>query len=576
MSGSSNMYALQHAKQEVLTELKKAVGKGFSPAVDELSVPPDRAMGDLAFPCFALAKGLKRNPVEIAKELATKIGPKGFIKSVSSVGPYVNFSFDGATLGEVVLTQVIKDGASYGRSETGVGKRVMVEYANPNTHKDVHIGHLRNFFVGQVLVNVLEENGFEVIPVSYINDLGAHVAMCLWGIKHVHTGVLPPKEEDPVTFMGRMYAAATAEIDAKPGLREEVSSIHRDLEAGQGPYFALWKKTRLWSLRYMKSVFKELNLPIKQYYYESDLIGETKSIIEQLIKRGIVTHSNGAWIVDLEAEGFGVNLLVKTDGTLLYNAKDLALAAHKEEDYHAQRSLYVIDARQSLAMNQLFATWRRMGKEQELTHVSYNFVTLKDGAMASRKGNIIRYEFFRDAVIERTRQETAKRHSDWKPKRIDATARAVAFGAIRFSMLKQDLDKNIIFDFDEALSFDGFTGPYLLYTNARIYSIVKKAKRINPSYEASKLTLPVERRLIAALAAYPEAVFAAGTDLRLSGLAQFLFDLAKRFSEFYNEASVLQAPDKETASQRLALCEAVQITLENGLKLLGMTPVKEM
>lgn len=576
MSGSSNMYVLQQAKQEVLTELKKAVGKEFSPAVGELSVPPDHTMGDLAFPCFALAKGLKRNPVEIATELAAKIGPKGFIRAVVSQGPYVNFFFDGATLGEAVLSQIMTAGSEYGRSETGSGKRVMVEYANPNTHKDVHIGHLRNFFVGQVLVNVLEENGFDVIPVSYINDLGAHVAMCLWGIKHLHTGVLPPKEEDPVSFMGRMYAGATAEIEKNPSLREEVSAIHRDLEAGQGPYTTLWKKTRTWSLRYMKAVFKELNLPIKQYYYESDLIGEAKSIIEQLIKDGLVVHSNGAWIVDLEAEGFGVNLLVKSDGTLLYNAKDLALAAHKEEDYHAQRSLYVVDARQALAMNQLFATWRRMGKKQELTHVSYEFVTLKEGAMSSRKGNIIRYEFFRDAVIERTRAETAKRHPDWKPKAVETVARAIAFGAIRFSMLKQDMDKKITFDFDEALSFDGFTGPYLLYTNARIHSIVKKAKRLKPSLAASKLTLPVEQRLMAALAAYPEMVFMAATDLRLSGLAQFLFDLTKRFSEFYNEAPVLQAVDKETSAQRLALCKAVGTVLENGLKLLGMTPVKEM
>ena len=570
------MYALQEAKQQVLTEVKRAVGKEYTPTLADLSVPPNPDLGDIAFPCFVLAKALKRSPAEIAAELAAKIGPKGYVKSVTALGPYVNFLLDPAALGGAVLDQVKRAGADYGRSDTGSQVRVMVEYANPNTHKDVHIGHLRNFFVGQAVVNALAAAGFDVIPVSYVNDLGAHVAVCLWGIQNLYKGPLPPKGEDAVSFMGRMYAEATKAMDANPAIKEEVSAMHRDLEAGEGPYYKLWKKTRAWSIKYLTSVFKELRLPIRANYYESALIGETKAIVEDLIKKAVVRHSNGAWIVDLEAEKLGVNLLVKSDGTLLYNAKDLALAVRKADDYGAKRSLYVVDARQSLAMNQLFATYKKMGREEELAHVSYEFVTLKEGAMSSRKGNIIRYEFFRDAMLDEARTQTRARHADWTPKRVETAARAVAFGAMRFAMLRQDLDKKITFDMEESMAFEGFTGPYLLYTLARIRGILKKAGRTKRVTAADRLVLPAEKKLLLAIASYPDAVYAAATEWRLAGLAQHLFDLAKRFAEFYEAAPVLAAEDKVLMAQRLALCEAVLRTLENGLKVLGMDAVAEM
>ncbi len=570
------MYALHEAKQQILTELKKAVGREFTPDIGDLTVPPNPDMGDASFPCFGLAKGLKRPPTEIASEIAAKIGPKGFIRSVDAAGPYVNFTFDPSALGSAVLAQIKEKGEAYGTAEEPRGVRVLIEYANPNTHKDIHVGHLRNFFLGQSLTNLLSANGYETVPVSYINDLGAHVAACLWGIKHLHQGELPPKGEDPVTFMGRMYAAATAKMAEDPAAKQEVSALHRELEAGTGPYRALWKKTRQWSLAAMKAVFKELRLPLETFYYESDLIGETKAIVEQLIKRGLALHSQGAWIVDLETEGLGVNLLVKSDGTLLYNAKDLALAMRKEQDFRAQRSLYVVDGRQSLAMSQLFATLRKMGKTEELTHVSYEFVTLKEGAMSSRKGTIIRYEFFRDEMIAHAREETAERHPDWAPKDVDAAARKIAFAAIRFGMLKQDPDRKIVFDMDEALSFDGCTGPYLLYSLARIASVLRKAGRAKPSFAAAHLSALPERRLLIFLASYPEAVFDAAAQMRPSLLAQYLFDLAKRFAEFYAEVPILSDEGAEIVAQRLGLCAATGQVLKNGLALLGMETVKEM
>ncbi len=572
------MTTLQQAKQLILTELKKAVGKEYTPSVDDLSYPPDAKLGDLSFACFSLAKGLKRNPVEIATEIAAKIGPKGFIRSIASAGPYVNFSLDDAAFCVAVVDEIANHARCYGTSTAGTGKRIMVEYAQPNTHKEIHVGHIRNFTVGQTVVNVLRANDYDVIPTSYINDLGANVARCVWAVKNVAHGIVPDGE-DQISFLQRMYVEATSRGEADETVRAEVSQIQRDLEEGKGPSLATWKKTWKWSVAYIKGVFKDLGLPIDVWYFESDLIKDTKRTVEDLIRRNVVTSSQGAWIVDLEAEGLGANLLVKTDGTLLYNAKDIVLALRKEEDQHPVRSIYVIDARQSLAMQQLFATLKRMGFNKDLQHLSYEFVTLKEGAMSSRKGNAIRYETFRDEMVAMAAEETSRRHVDWPAKKVSNTARAVAFSAIRFGMLKQDLDKKITFDMAEAMSFEGFTGPYLMYSFARMQSILKKgAKGIRPPLlrELRRTSwVPAEHTLVLALAKYPEVVFAAGQTLRISTISQYLFDLCQAFSNFYENAPVLSA-EPDVMASRLAIVESAATVLENGLGLLGIETVDEM
>jgi arginyl-tRNA synthetase len=565
------MYPIQQAKTQVIQALKTAVGNGFVPSPDELVAPPDASMGDVSFACFSLGKKLKRNPAEIACEIAAKIGPKGYIASVKDVGPYVNFRFDTVRLGESVLAKI---DAGYGSTKIGKDIRVMVEFANLNTHKDVHIGHLRNLFLGQAVVNLLKNSGFDVIPVAYINDLGLHVAQSVWAIKMKHDG-----EEvalnDRIDFLRRVYVEANEAIEKNPEVKQQISEVFRALETLRGSEIALWKKTRKWSLDYLRKVYDELELTIDHWYFESELITKTKKIIDGLIKKGIVVQSQGAWIVDLQDEGLGVNLLIKSDGTLLYNAKDLGLALKKEEDYHCARSIYVVDARQSHAIAQLFATLKRMGFERELTHLSYDFVTLEEGAMASRKGNVIRFEALRDEMIDEARAQTLVRHEKMAEKDVERISKAVASSATRFGMLKQDSTKKIIFNMKDALSFDGFTGPYLLYTYARIQSLLKKANKKHLTKKAETLVDNHSHDLIVKLAMYPEVLFHATQNLEPAQLAQYLFDLAKSFSGFYEHVPVLQAPEIEKG-ERLALANAVGEVLKNGLGLLGIKPVEEM
>ncbi len=541
--------------------------------MDDLAVPPDGKMGDIAFPCFELGKKQKKNPAEIARELAAKIGPKEFISDVRAQGPYVNFTLSASFL-TTVLSEIDEQEEAYGRSNVGDNKRLMVEFANLNTHKDVHIGHLRNLFLGQMLVNVLNINGYDVIPVAYINDLGLHVAKSVWAIMRFHKDEEVSKEER-IDFLRKVYIEATKAIEENQSYKEEVTQIFRNLEEQTGPEVKVWKETWQWSVDFLESVYNELGLKLEKWYFESDLIGKTKKLIDELIKKGIVVQSEGAWIVDLEKEKLGVNLLVKSDGTLLYNAKDLGLAMKKEEDYHPTKSIYVVDARQSHALAQLFATLERMNFNRELHHLSYDFVTLAEGVMASRTGNVIAYETFRDRLLTQAKRGTKERHPDWSDKQIDATSRAVAFAAMRFGMLRQDVEKKIVFDFDEALSFEGFSGPYLLYTYARIQSLFEKAGKVKESMDASKLTLQIEHQLLVHLSKYPEVLFEMSQSYRLSLLAHYLFDLCQLYSTFYNEAPILKA-DEAVRNARLGLTRGVEQVLENGLSIMGIAPVSEM
>ncbi len=560
-------------KQQILRELKTAVGSGFSPSVDELTIPPDPTMGDMAFPCFNLAKQLKRNPEEIAVEIAAKIGPKELIASVRSVGPYVNFVFSLAFCSSV-LDEVHEQAHAYGCSNVGEQKRVMVEYANLNTHKDVHIGHLRNVFLGQMLVNVLQANGYDVVPVAYINDLGAHVAKSVWAIQRFHQDEEVLKEQR-IDFLRTVYIEATEALEAHPEYTEEVTRVFRHLEDQQGEEVSMWKTTRDWSIDFLESVYHELGLTIEKWYFESSLIARTKKIIEEWIAKGLIVESEGAWIVDLSEQKLGVNLLVKSDGTLLYNAKDLGLVMKKEADFHPTQSVYVVDARQSHALQQLFATLKLMGFERDLYHLAYEFVTLEDGVMASRTGNVIRYETFRDRLIQQAQASTKQRHEDWSEQDVATSAEGIAFAAMRFGMLKQDVEKKIVFDFNEALSFDGFSGPYLLYTYARIQSLIEKVPKSKTNIDTKSLVHPLEHRLAVQLAKYSEVVFEMSQSYRLSLLAQYLFGLCRLYSEYYNDVAVRKADDAVRVA-RVHLTKAVGQVIENGLKLMGIRPIEKM
>ncbi|PIZ55589.1 arginine--tRNA ligase [Candidatus Uhrbacteria bacterium CG_4_10_14_0_2_um_filter_41_7] len=568
------MYTKQKAIQEAITSLKKAIGKKFLVTVDMFDAPPDRKMGDIAFPCFELAKGEGRNPVEIATELAASIGPTTFIEKIIAVGPYVNFHFNDEAVFSAVLEDVKRAGTKYGFGESGKDRKVLVEYAQPNTHKEFHVGHIRNAVLGQAVLNILKVNGYETVGAAYIGDIGAHVAKALWGFQKFQ-GDAELVKEDRTKRLQEIYTEATTYVAEHEEAKAEIDAVQRDLEAREDEITKLWKETRQWSIQEFERIFELLHVSPDVWYYESEVEEGGKELVKKMLTDGIAKKSEGATIVDLEAENLGAFLILKTDGSSLYATKDLALAYKKDKQFSPDRQIFVVDNRQSLYFKQLFATLKLMGFQEKLVHLAYDMVNLPEGAMSSRAGNIVTFNDLHQTMVGAIKRETAERHPDWSEKQLNKVAETVAISAINFMMLRQDPNTIITFDMAEALSFDGFTGPYILYTIARIESIKAKTK-IKPKYTKGLLTSEKEEALIRTIADYPLVIQKAGQTFNIASIAQWAFDTAKMFAEYYHEVRIVEEEDKVGTSARLALIDAVRQTLDNACEILGMETLKEM
>jgi arginyl-tRNA synthetase len=462
------------------------------------------------------------------------------------------------------------------------GKAVLIEYGSPNTHKEIHVGHLRNFALGLAVERLLRAAGAKVTAVNYIGDVGAHVAKWLWHFQNTGGSVA---DLSKIPF-GKLYTEATTAADAdEDKTKPEIGAVLAALEAHDPELEKLWLETRDECLRQMSVIFKELDIDFARTYLESEVEGPGKELVKEMLAKGIAKiGERDAVIVDLaEPEDLGVFLVLKGDGNSLYSTKELALAGLKFKEYpDTQESIHVVDNRQSLYFKQLFATLKRLGFDKPMSHLAYDFVTLAAGAMSSRKGNIVTYEDFRDAMVAMATEETRRRRAGdgvptderWSDERVRAAAWAVAEGAMKFGMLKQDNDRPIVFDMQEALSFDGFTGPYIQYAHARLCSILAKAS--GETVSVCKASDDAgEYALLRVVADLPAIVSASAAAHRPSLLAQYLFDLAQAATAFYRDVPVLSAEPADR-SRRLAIAEAARVALENGLRLLGIKAPREM
>lgn len=575
------MTTLEKAKQHAIQALRAALPEGVAASESDLTKPPQAEMGDLSFPCFGAAKAAKGNPAAIAKDVAEKAGAaasaaEGLIGEVRAVGPYVNFFFDRRAFSTAVLEEVFGRAHDFGHASDKRGEKIMVEYGQANTHKVVHVGHLRNLALGLSTVRLARAAGYDVVPVNYPGDIGAHVAKCLWGLKKFHGGKVPDAERG--RFLGQVYTEAHNAVDENEAFKEEVAEVLRKLEAQDPEYHETWKETRQWCIDELAAIFKELGCEYDRIYYESEVEGPGKALVQEMRASGIAQEGErGAIIVDLSTpEDLGVFLVLKSDGAALYSTKELALAKLKAAEYpDLAKNVLVVDNRQSLYFKQLFATLKRLGFTKPYAHLGYEFVTLKDGAMSSRKGNIVAYEDFRDRMVELASEETRKRRTEWNDARIAATAWTIAEGAMKFGMLKQDTEREITFDMQEALSFEGFTGPYIQYAHARLSSILAKAagKTVSVCKASDDAA---EFALLRVIADLPHAVAQAAAEYKPSVLAQHLFELAQSASAFYRDVPVLSVEDEAVKCRRLAITEAARVAIENGLYLLGISAPREM
>jgi len=567
-------YAIEKIKRELVDAVVAAVGQPVDKSKLEVTRPPETDWGDFSVSCFYLTKLLRISPNQIAQELPSKILAKGLIKSVKNVGPYLNFYLNEKQLIPKVLKEIEKKGEQYGRRQS-VKEKIMVEYSQPNTHKEFHIGHLRNVVLGSSLVNLIRASGPKVMAANYIGDIGSHVAKTLWVLEKFHQGEPEPAERQG-QYLGKLYTEAVNLCEADEACKQEAAEVQKKLESGDKHLTALWKKTRQWSLQEFDGIYRILGIKFDKVFFESEVEKPGKRMVAELLENKIAERSQGAVIINLEKYGLKQFLLLKSDGSSLYSTKELALARLKFEKYKIDTSYVVVDSRQSFYFQQFFKTLELIGFHKKTAHIAYEFVTLPEGAMASRKGNAV---LFDDLLAEMTvlaATETRQRHGDWPEAEVKAVAAKIALAAIKFSMIRVGRGSAIVFNQAEALSFDGYSGPYLQYTVARINSILRKAKAgAAKGADYSLLNEASERELVIKLAQFPETISIAVEEFEPSRLAQYLFDLAKDFSSYYQSVPILDAP-AEVSAARLALVTAVKQVLANGLSLFGIETIERM
>lgn len=557
---------------DYLENIKKELSDLVGVDVNDFSYPPDQELGDLCIPMFSLAKENKQSPVILAQQKAKELELiKGIIK-VEAVGPYLNFFLDRQELIAQVIISVKSEADNFGHENKSKNYQVMVEYSNGNTHKELHIGHLRNICYGSSVARILKADAYDVVPVSYINDFGIHTAKTIWNWLN------NPSYQDSSLpkgyLLGKCYSEAASKLTDNEEGKKEVSLIMKDIEQRKGDTYRFWQESRQWSIDYFQSVYNDLDINFTETFYENELIDEGFKIKDKLIDKGILKLSQGAIIADLEEFNLGVMPVIRSDGTALYPVADLALASHKFEKYQLQESIYVVDVRQSLYFSQLFQVLKLMGYKAKMTHLSYDFLKLKTGMMASRTGNVVTYQEVLDEAVSKASIEISKRHKDWSDDKIKTVARDISLAAIKFEMVKVSADKIITFDIEESLKFEGYTAAYLQYTGARISSLLSKGNMDN-SLDYNELSHVKEFSLALKLLTFKEVINKSALSRDPSLVARYLFELAQKFNDYYHDVNILKSSDS-VRSARLSLVLSVQQVLKNGFELLGINYLNEM
>lgn len=568
---------IEKIKQSIAEAINKIVKKDIVKATN-LIYPPNQNFGDLSLPCFELAKEFKKTSVEMAEFLTSKIKLDNIILTTKVIGPYLNFILDKSKLATIIIEEILSAEQSYGLNNLGNKEKVMIEYSNANTHKEYHVGHLRNICYGDAVAKILLANGYKVSSVSYINDFGIHVAKTIWAYQSFYE-----KEKEPINkgyFLGKVYVRACEELEKNKEDKSAVGLIMKNIESRQGIDYQLWKETRQWSIDGFDKIYQKLKIKFDQIFYESEYIDNGLDMVVKLYQKFFLIKSEGAVIADLEKFNLGVLLFLRSDGTALYPVADLPLAIEKFKKYKINKSIYVVDARQSLYFKQLFKVLELLGFKQEMKHLSYEFVKLPEGMMSSRTGNVITFDDLYLQALEKALLEIKKRHQDWNDEKIKLVAKKIVIGVLKFEMIKVSADKVITFDIEQALRFDGFTSTYLQYTVARINSIMSKSKVESLKSKKSEVVLDnlkdiKEHFLIIKLAKYPEIIKIAGENYDPSEIAKYLFELAQEFNDYYHSVQILKT-EEEIMQARLALIMAVKQVVMNGLELLGIEVVEEM
>lgn len=554
-----------HPFQKFAVECKDTVKKYRI----NLEKPPKEIGADLALPCFALAKKLKKSPQEIAKDIASGIEKgmkKGLIKKMEAAGPYVNFYADWDKLGKTIIKEILKDDEKYGSANKK--EKIMIEYSSPNSNKPLHVGHLRNGSIGMSMANILSFSGNNVIKANLVNDRGIHICKVMVAYEKFAGGKTPDKKSDH--FVGDLYVLYHKNEDDQ--LKKEAYEMLKKWEEHDKKAITLWKKINKWTIEGIKQTYKTFGSDFDVWFFESEFYDKAKPLINEALKKKVFfKHEEGAIVAKLEPE-LANKVVLRSDGTSTYATNDLPLTKHKFEHFKLNKAIWIVGSEQNLYFQQLFKIFELLGYKWagNCHHLSHGMVNLPSGKMKSREGTVIDADDLIEEVKELAKKEIKERYPNISGKELEERAMDIGLGAIKYYLLKIEPIRDILFDSEKAVAFEGDTGPYLQYTHARAFSIVKKSKK---KAKVESLDGEKEINIIKKLSAFPEIIEKCANELKPNYLANYLSELAIMFNEYYHSQKVIGSENEEA---RLAMVAAVRTVLRNGLQLLGIKPLEKM
>lgn len=538
-----------------------------------VEVPADSKMGDYAFPCFKLAKLLRKAPPLIAKSIAEQIVSDEIFEKVESVNAYVNMFISRDAFIDDVVKEVIAKGDAFGSSDIGAGRKVIVEYSSPNIAKPFHIGHIRSTVIGNSIYKIYDFLGYDAFRINHLGDYGTQFGKMICAYRH--WGNKEDVINEPIKTLLSYYTKFHVEVETHPELDDEAREIFAKLEKGEPEEVALWQWFRDESLKEFTRVYKMLGIEFDSYNGESFYSDKMPRFVEELKAKGLLEESQGAQIVNLEEYGMSPALITKSDGSTLYITRDIAAAVYRKETYDFYKNLYIVASQQNLHFQQWIKILELMGYEwaKDCVHIPFGLVSLEEGTMSTRHGRVV----FLEDVLNRAVDETRKiiREKGVATDNIDETAKQVGVGAVIFQELSNNRIKDYVFSWDKVLDFNGETGPYVQYTYARAASLMRRAdsgalaKAQAGDIDVTYIRSDAAYELVKLLEAFPEVVLEAADKYEPSVVTRHIVDIAQSFNRFYHDEHIITDNIEEQAA-KLALAQAAKNTIKNGLGLLGI------
>ena len=568
-----------------MINLKEEIAKLISEQVADLTeeeirgmieTPQDQKMGDYAFPCFRLAKVLRKAPPLIAKDIADTIRDNDIFSDVQQVNAYVNMFISKEEFVEEVVEEVMAKGDEYGRSNVGEGKPVIVEFSSPNIAKPFHIGHIRSTVIGNSINLLWDAMGYKVTRINHLGDYGTQFGKMI--VAYRHWGNEEDVRREPIKTLLHYYTKFHEEAEKDPSLDDEARETFAKLEQGGKEETELWQWFRDESLKEFTRVYNMLGIEYDSYAGESFYSDKMPAVVQELKDKNLLVESNGAEIVDLEPYGLTPAPILKSDGSTLYITRDLACAKYRKATYDFYKNIYVVASQQNLHFQQLKKILELMGYDwaKDIIHVPFGLVSLEEGTMSTRHGRVVFLEDVLNRAIDETREIIKEKGV--ATDNIEETAKQVGVGAVVFNELSNNRIKDYVFSWKQVLDFNGETGPYVQYTYARCASILRNAgddARDLSGFDPSYITGEAAYTLAKEIYALTDVIIEAGEKYEPSILTRHIVDMAQAFNKFYHDEHIL-TDDKDERKAKLALVVVAKTAIKNGLRLLGMEAPERM